>query len=393
MDKTQVVKILNNPLAIDYSGLESIIAASELRGGDIFSQTRESKQVQSIAVIPIYGALSHRSQGIYSWLFGRTATYQAVRDQFRTAMADDSIDGVVFEIDSPGGEAAGCFDLVDEIYNARDAKPIIAIANETALSGAYAIASAADKVYLSRTAQVGSIGVIALHIDQSEADQKQGLKYTPIFAGERKNDFSPHEPLSKEAYVVGKKEVDQIYDLFVQTVARNRNVSEKAIRETEAAKYSGEDAVNIGLADGVRSFDQAINNILNPGESIMSFLSELQSLLKNKPEDEVQTAMAEIGFVPKSTMKSDLEKMRISTIGDTQEILSLCKLAGVTDIGFAVSLVSDGISIKQAKEKILQAKADDSDQNEIFSTVGAISTGEVNPLIADAKRRARKENK
>ena len=89
-------------------------------------------------------------------------------------MADERVNSVLLLIDSPGGEVAGLFDLVDEIYHARGTKPIIAVADEAAFSAAYAIASAADEVYLPATAQVGSIGVIAIHVDQSGLRQKPG---------------------------------------------------------------------------------------------------------------------------------------------------------------------------------------------------------------------------
>ncbi|TOL42864.1 serine peptidase, partial [Vibrio parahaemolyticus] len=71
--------------------------------------------------------------------------------------------GICLDIDSPGGEVAGCFDLVDLIYELRGKKPIYAILSENAYSAAYAIASAADKIYVPRTGGVGSVGVIVIH--------------------------------------------------------------------------------------------------------------------------------------------------------------------------------------------------------------------------------------
>lgn len=77
-------------------------------------------------------------------------------------------------------------------------KPIWAVANDAAFSAAYAIA-AAQRVIVTETGGVGSIGVIALHIDQSVQDANDGYRYTAITAGSHKNDFSPHEPLSDVA--------------------------------------------------------------------------------------------------------------------------------------------------------------------------------------------------
>ncbi|MFP3028604.1 MAG: S49 family peptidase, partial [Wolbachia sp.] len=154
----------------------------------------------------------------------------------------------------------GVFDLADFIYESRAKKRIIAIANDDAYSAAYAIASSAEKVLVSRTSGVGSIGVIASHIDQSRFDERQGVKYTTIFAGSRKNDLNPHEPMTSESLESLQKEVDRLYEMFVQLIARNRGLSIEKIRSTEAGLYFGEKAVEIGLADGVTTFFEFINN-------------------------------------------------------------------------------------------------------------------------------------
>ena len=89
---------------------------------------------------------------------------------------------------------------------------------------AYAIASAASRVYVTQTAGVGSIGVIAMHVDQSARDAQEGYRYTAITAGDQKNDFSPHQPLDKEASVRLQAEVDRLYSIFVDHVAVMRNL-------------------------------------------------------------------------------------------------------------------------------------------------------------------------
>ena len=335
-------------------------------------------ETDSTAVICIRGPMSHRPRGFFDFLFGGGATYEEIRSTFKAAIADDSVRSILFDIDSPGGEVAGLFDLVDEIYNARRTKPIYAIANESALSAAYAIASAADMIYLPRTAKVGSIGVMAVHMDQSEAEKKAGLKFTPIYAGERKNDFSPHSPLSKEAFEVAKASVNQTYDLFVETVARNTGNSAKQIRDTQAAIYTGADAINHGLADDVFSYNQLIQHI-ERGNS-MSLKTDLRKLLAGKKPEEIAEAMAAVNFVPQDASATETAK----------EILGIAELAGVTDLSFIMGLVNEGITPDKAREKILEAKADTANK-QIFSTVSATGIGEVNPLLKDAQRRVGKD--
>jgi len=106
---------------------------------------------------------------------------------------------ILLDIDSPGGESGGVFDPADRIRTGSQVKPIWAVANDMAFSAAYALASAANRVFVSRTGGVGSIGVIALHADQSGKGAQEGVRYTTVFAGARKNDLNPHAPLSDEA--------------------------------------------------------------------------------------------------------------------------------------------------------------------------------------------------
>jgi ClpP class serine protease len=124
-----------------------------------------------------------------------------IADAIAAAMDDASVRGVILDVGSPGGEVGGLFDLVERIEAIRSAspKPLWAVANESAMSAAYAIASAADRLYVTRPGEAGSIGVVAVHIDESGADAKAGLAWTFVFAGDRKVDGNAHEPLSERA--------------------------------------------------------------------------------------------------------------------------------------------------------------------------------------------------
>ncbi len=319
-------------------------------------------------------------------LFGETATYDQIRANFRAALNDEAIGAIVLDIDSAGGEVAGCFDLVEEIYQARGIKPIVAIANEAALSAAYAIASAADRVYLTRTAAIGSVGVMAVHVDQSALDEKAGLKFTAIYAGAKKNDATPHEALTPEASKDIQARVDKTYSLFCQTVARNRGLNESTIKATDASIYTGTDAVTAGLADGVLSYDQLLQNTIE--ESFMSLKTEVRTLLAGKKPEEIAEAMAACGFIPAGQQQAGGNDQGQGQ--KIQGILELCEVAGVKDFRFVKTIIADGLDVENAKAAILAAKADAAKAAQIFSTVSATSTGEVNPLLADAKRRAGK---
>jgi signal peptide peptidase SppA len=412
--------IFNTPLLIQPEALDTVMQFINSKTHLQIEESKTAANLQAnagqvsqsqlgVAIIPVQGILTYRqSDDLFAWLFGGT-TYEDIRAGFRAALADPAVKVIVFDIDSPGGEAAGAFDLVDEIYHARGTKPIYAIANETAYSAAYAIASAADMIYTPRTGSVGSVGVIAIHMDQSKWDENVGVKYTPIFAGTRKNDFTPHEPLSAEAKAAGQATVDDTYDIFVKTVARNRDITPADVRKTEAAIYQGKKAVDAGMADTVMPWDKAMADILKKnkikGGGIMTLMERIKALFASAPAEEIKPGLAEAGYISKE--ESDKLIQEAKTVSETtieeakaatrKEVLAwvagifdICSVAGMEKM--ATGLITEGITLEQARERIVNAKALEAEKTQIRSTVGAVSTGAVNPLIEDAKKRAEAAN-
>lgn len=216
--------------------------------------------VNGVAIIPISGTLVNKLGSLrpYSGMTG----YDGIRVNLGMALQDDDVKAIVLDIDSPGGEVAGCFDLVDTIYEARGTKPIWAILTENAFSAAYAIASAADKIMIPRTGGLGHVGAILMHVDMSKALAASGMTVTLITYGDHKADGHPAQPLSKEALAALQAEIKTVGELFVKTVARNRNLSAAAVRGTQASTFLGAAGVEIGFADAVMAPDQAFRALL-----------------------------------------------------------------------------------------------------------------------------------
>nr|WP_244866400.1 S49 family peptidase [Photorhabdus heterorhabditis] len=270
-------RLFNTPLALhprkaeivmaaltDRFGITRINAISDWDDDGSFSRPGNNDAgydvVEGIAVIPIQGTLVQKLGSLrpYSGMTG----YDGIRQSFLTALYDPEVKGICLDIDSPGGEVAGCFDLVDEIYSARGTKPIHAILTESAYSAAYALASAADKIHVPRTGGVGSIGVIVIHCDWSQRIKEDGLQVTIITYGDRKAESNPYVPLTDQAHSAIQDDVDAMGKLFVSTVARNRGISEKTIRDTQAACFLAAEGVKLGLADEVITPDAAFRQLL-----------------------------------------------------------------------------------------------------------------------------------
>ncbi|WP_341810573.1 MULTISPECIES: S49 family peptidase [unclassified Wolbachia] len=303
---------------------------------------------KGIAIIRIYGVLTKKTEA-FDHILDMTS-YENIHEEIESALEDKSIETILLDIDSPGGEVNGVFDLADFIYSARGKKRIIAIANDDAYSAAYAIASSAEKIFLTRTSGVGSIGVIASHIDQSGFDEKQGIKYTTIFAGSRKNDLNPHEPMTSESLESLQKEVGRLYEMFVQLIARNRGLSIEKIRSTEAGLYFGEKAVEIGLADGVTTFFEFINN----HRSVSMTTNEL----------------TEEGY----------ENCR-------REILEIIRLCNVSKMPEKIGeFIEQGVSVEQAREVLMELLAERTKKTEILSAIPQNSGEDLMIQVARSRR-------
>ncbi|MEQ5113867.1 S49 family peptidase [Morganella morganii] len=270
-------KLFNTPLAIHPQKAEVIVSSLTERLGitqirstmmeddDGYFSRKARKDsgydvLEGIAIIPVYGTLVQKLGTLrpYSGMTG----YDGIRRVFLTAVNDPEVKGICLDIDSPGGEVAGCFDLVDLIYTERGKKPIHAILSENAFSAAYAIASAADKIFVPRTGGVGSVGVIVIHCDWSQRIKDDGLKVSIITYGNRKAESNPYVALSDEAKAAIQHDVDEMGRLFVSTVSRNRGLSETVIRNTQAACYLAAEGVQMGLADVVASPDVAFQELM-----------------------------------------------------------------------------------------------------------------------------------
>lgn len=257
-----LLRLASRPLAIAPRALETLLAASRVAlapHSDAITRGRGYAVTDSgIAMVPVLGPLVARGDWLTE-LFG-ASVYGEVGEAVSAALADPSVRGVVMEIDSPGGEVAGMFDLVDRLTSLRASagKPLWAVASESATSAAYAIASTAERIYVTQTGEVGSIGIVAAHVDQSGADAKAGLAWTFIHAGARKLEGNPHEPLSDPARASIQADVDALYGELVSLVARNRNLTLEAVRGTEAAIYRGRAGIALGLADRIGTVETAL---------------------------------------------------------------------------------------------------------------------------------------
>ena len=258
-----------------FAALAEAVAAGGLQAAPVSPRT--SRSSGAVAVVPIRGFIAPRSSPMLSW-FGGTGVDQVVAE-VRRAVADSSVQAVVLDVDSPGGEVAGVPEAASAIRSLRGVKPIVASCNTLCASAAYWLASQADRVVASPSGLVGSIGVFAGHLDESRALDAAGLTVTLIHYGERKVDAASTSPLSDRARQDIQNRVDQAGRMFEQDVASGRRVSLATVqaRFGRGGIFTAADAKAAGLVDEVGTFEQAVGKALKlPSASLARRTAELE---------------------------------------------------------------------------------------------------------------------
>ncbi len=221
-------------------------------------QTKPFAFSSGVAIIPVHGTLINRFG--YSW--GFVTGYNFIRQQVAMAGQDPDVMGIVFDVNSYGGEAAGCFECSADIKRLAGGKPTLSVVDSNCYSAAYAMACGTDKIAVTPSGGAGSIGVVAMHVSYEKMLAEAGIKVTFIFAGDHKVDGNPYEDLSAEVKADIQKGINTSYSAFVALVAAGRDKDEKDIRATQARIFRAEDAKAAGLIDAIATPQAAVQAFL-----------------------------------------------------------------------------------------------------------------------------------
>ena len=335
------------------------VEAHPLQPGLYTTERGERKEpgyrvVGSVGVLDIFGVLAHRG-GVTadsSYILG----YQQIAQRLEAALADPQIRSIVLNIDSPGGEVGGAFDLADQIYSARGTKPIHAIAGDVAASAAYLIGSAADELSVIQTGHIGSIGVVMRHADWSKALTNEGVDVTHIFAGAHKIDGNAYEPLPEAVRDRFQAEIEKVYSMFVGAVARHTGLTDNQVRGTEALVYMGADGVEQGLASRIETPDELISRLQaeHGGASSRHFMTtqEADMAKEEKSAEDVTQAASEEQAAALVAAKAkahdagckagaEAERTRIAAILDSEEAQG--REAQAKHFAFSTAMAADDV--------------------------------------------------
>ncbi len=210
---------------------------------------------ESIYEIRLEGIISAESYS--NILGGGSVTPEEIMGQIDEAEANPGVKAILLRINSPGGSAAASQEIFEEIGRAE--KPVVVSVSETCASGAYYIASAADKIIANRSSSVGSIGVIIQIPNYEDLYEKLGIKYTTIKEGEYKDVGSPDRPLTSEELKLFEAQLEEIHKQFITDVAEARGMDVKEVEELATGwVFLGTEALELGLIDDIGNYKDAI---------------------------------------------------------------------------------------------------------------------------------------
>jgi protease-4 len=209
-----------------------------------------------VAVISLSGPIQFESSGFF--FGGSVITPESVRTELERARNDDGVKAIVLQVDSPGGSVAASQEIVNQLELVK--KPIVVSMSDLAASGGYYISAGADKIVALPGTLTGSIGVISEMPNLKGLFDKLGIDMQVFIAGKHKDMYAGLRELTPEEKVLMQGMTDQLYNQFVQVVAKGRGLSEDKVRELATGQlYTGIQAKELGLVDELGGLQTAID--------------------------------------------------------------------------------------------------------------------------------------
>lgn len=213
----------------------------------------------NVGVIDVIGPLTNINS-IWAQFFG-LASYPIIRNGLVEAASHPDVKAIVLNVDSGGGTPNGLPDTSQLIRQiSASGVPVYAYTGGMMASAAYWLGSAADQVFAGEAATVGSIGVIATHMDMVDALKQDGITPTVLRAGEFKALANPYEHLSDDAKNVLQAQINDLETIFINRVAEHRGVPVAKVKAdmAEGREFIGQKAVKAGLVDGITTLDALV---------------------------------------------------------------------------------------------------------------------------------------
>lgn len=308
--------------------------AVALRLGRPLEKTRTATRQGDVAIVPLEGPMFRRAN-LFTEISGATSTEQFAQD-FQAAIDNPGIMGVVLDLSTPGGEAAGVNEIANAIFAARGLKPIVAYVGDMAASGGYWIASAADRIVMDATAIVGSIGVVSRYVKRPDSP---GVRVTEIVSSQSPN--KRLDPETDAGRLDIQRQVDAIAQVFVDTVARNRGVDPAVVIDRFGAGgvQVGAEAVARGMADAIGSLQSVVTELSSPAGPPGPAAIQRRVQMETKPiviealaADVVATLYPEAATALRAEGRAAAEALTAAAVGEARTAGAVAERTRIIDI-------------------------------------------------------------
>jgi len=227
-----------------------------------------------VALIKIHGSIMPMT--------ANSAEY--INKALEKAFSNAEVKGVILDINSPGGTPVQAGQVYDTLLRLRQKNPqkkVYAVCSDLCASGAYYVAAGADEIYVDKASMVGSIGVLMNGFGFVDTLKKLGISRRLLTAGSEKGFLDPFSPLKTEDIHYAQTMLNTIHEQFIESVKKGRGSRLKLQTPSlfSGLVWTGQEAVNIGLADGLSSSDEVARLRLHT-KNIVDYTEEESLLAK-----------------------------------------------------------------------------------------------------------------
>lgn len=222
-----------------------------------------------VAVLTIAGTLVPRRIDATQVSGGGLVSAESIGNAIDEHLANPDVSAIVLDIASPGGAVQGIPELAAKIRAGSKQKRIIAVANQQMTSAAYWLASGASEIVASPSAEVGSIGILAIHQENSRANAEAGITTTVFRSVPFKAELSSLEPLSDAASSYVEQRIAAAHQQFVEAIAAGRRITVEAVasRFGQGRTLTASAALAAGMVDRIATLDQVLSELTSGGDS------------------------------------------------------------------------------------------------------------------------------
>lgn len=351
-------KLVNTPHLIDSSAFEAIMDYVNKRcegGVDIDKRAEVEDEAPArylynedtaTGVLYVEGPLTYKPVTVMGFDCGGTS-YEGLKADFE-AMVEQGVKTVAFMVDSPGGEAYAMMDTANYIRNLADANgvDIIAYVDGLSASAGYGLTAIADQIISSKDSELGSIGVLIRLMNDSKKLEKEGIERTFITAGKEKIPFTEDGGFRKEFLEDLQHKVDVLYEEFTGHVAKYRNMSVEAVRDTQAKTFLAQEAVELGLADKVMTLEEFYEYLAETAQTNKGSVMKDRIFKFNKKEEiSEMTQLADL--------QAQLQAREVELTALSEKLEAFASMEGLV-AQLQEALADKETQLSQAAEQIAQ---------------------------------------